>query len=29
MKARVVEYWRNVSKDLGDDVATGLGVNGT
>ncbi|MCW2945459.1 MAG: Catalase, partial [Actinoallomurus sp.] len=28
MKARVVEYWRNVSKDLGDNVAKGLGVNG-
>jgi catalase len=28
MKARVVEYWRNVSKTLGDDVAKGLGVNG-
>jgi catalase len=28
MKARVVEYWRNVSKDLGDDVAKGLGING-
>lgn len=28
MKARVVEYWRNVAKPLGDDVAKGLGVNG-
>ncbi|GAB2802545.1 catalase [Actinoallomurus bryophytorum] len=28
MKVRVVEYWRNVSKDLGDNVAKGLGVNG-
>jgi catalase len=28
MKARVVEYWRNVAKPLGDDVAQGLGVNG-
>jgi catalase len=29
MKARVVEYWRNVAKDLGDNVARGLGVNGS
>jgi catalase len=29
MKARVVEYWRNVSKDLGDNVSKGLGVNGS
>ncbi|MGI5165971.1 catalase [Spirillospora sp. CA-253888] len=28
MKKRVVEYWRNVHKDLGDRVAKGLGVNG-
>ena len=28
MKARVVEYWRNVSKDLSDNVAKGLGANG-
>jgi catalase len=28
MKARIVEYWRNVAKDLGDNVARGLGVNG-
>ncbi|MEU5877229.1 catalase [Spirillospora sp. NPDC047279] len=28
MKPRVVEYWRNVHKDLGDRVARGLGVNG-
>ena len=28
MKKRVVEYWRNVHKDLGDGVARGLGVNG-
>ena len=27
MKKRVVEYWRNVHKDLGDRVAKGLGVN--
>jgi catalase len=27
-KARVVEYWRNVAKPLGDSVARGLGVNG-
>ncbi|WP_131735629.1 catalase [Actinomadura roseirufa] len=27
-KKRVVEYWRNVQKDLGDRVAKGLGVNG-
>ncbi|MFC4908992.1 catalase [Actinomadura gamaensis] len=26
-KKRVVEYWRNVHKDLGDRVAKGLGVN--
>jgi catalase len=29
MKVRVVEYWRNIAKDLGDRVATGLGVNGS
>jgi catalase len=29
MKARVVEYWRNVAKELGDGVAKGLGVNGS
>ncbi|MBT2206780.1 catalase [Actinomadura sp. NEAU-AAG7] len=29
MRRRVVEYWRNVHKDLGDRVATGLGINGT
>jgi catalase len=29
MKVRVVEYWRNIAKDLGDQVATGLGVNGS
>jgi catalase len=29
MKARVVEYWRNVAKELGDNVAKGLGVNGS
>ncbi|MFI0357891.1 catalase [Actinomadura sp. 9N407] len=29
MKPRVVEYWRNVQKDLGDRVAQGLGVNGS
>ncbi|WP_248963329.1 catalase [Sphaerisporangium perillae] len=29
MKVRVVEYWRNIAKDLGDHVATGLGVNGS
>jgi catalase len=29
MKARVIEYWRNVSKDLGDNVAKGLGLNGS
>ncbi|MGI8334952.1 catalase [Actinomadura scrupuli] len=29
MKVRVVEYWRNVQKDLGDRVASGLGVNGS
>jgi catalase len=28
MKGRVVEYWRNIHKDLGDRVAAGLGVNG-
>ncbi|MCW2914844.1 MAG: Catalase, partial [Actinomycetia bacterium] len=28
MKVRVVEYWRNIAKDLGDGVAKGLGVNG-
>jgi catalase len=28
MRSRVVEYWRNVSKELGDNVAKGLGVNG-
>jgi catalase len=28
-KARVVEYWRGVAKDLGDRVAAGLGVNGS
>jgi catalase len=28
MKERVVGYWRSVHKDLGDRVATGLGVNG-
>jgi catalase len=28
MKTRVVEYWRNVAKPLGDAVARGLGVNG-
>ena len=28
MKGRVVEYWRNIHKDLGDHVAAGLGVNG-
>jgi catalase len=28
MKGRVVEYWRNIQKDLGDRVAAGLGVNG-
>ncbi|MCW2881359.1 MAG: Catalase, partial [Sphaerisporangium sp.] len=26
MKKRVVEYWTNVHKDLGEGVATGLGV---
>jgi catalase len=29
MKTRVVEYWRNVAKELGDDVAKGLGVIGS
>ncbi|MCW2939050.1 MAG: Catalase [Actinomycetia bacterium] len=29
MKLRVVEYWRNVAKDLGDRVASGLGINGS
>jgi catalase len=29
MKVRVVEYWRNIAKDLGDGVAKGLGVNGS
>src|SRR5258708_8933801 len=29
MKVRVVEYWRNIAKDLGDRIATGLGVNGS
>jgi catalase len=29
MKVRVVEYWRNIAKDLGDRVATGLGINGS
>jgi catalase len=29
MKVRVVEYWRNIAKDLGDHVANGLGVNGS
>jgi catalase len=28
MKPRVVEYWRNIQKDLGDRVSKGLGVNG-
>ncbi|WP_067491017.1 catalase [Actinomadura hibisca] len=28
MKRRVVQYWRNVHKDLGDGVALGLGVDG-
>ncbi|GAA2074926.1 catalase [Actinomadura alba] len=28
MKPRVVEYWRNIHKDLGDRVAKGLGING-
>jgi catalase len=28
MKKRVVEYWRNIQKDLSDRVAEGLGVNG-
>jgi catalase len=28
MRKRVVEYWRRVSKELGDNVASGLGVNG-
>jgi catalase len=26
MKKRVVEYWTNVHKDLGEGVASGLGV---
>jgi catalase len=29
MRVRVVEYWRNIAKDLGDHVANGLGVNGS
>ena len=29
MKARVAEYWHKVSKGLGDNVAKGLGVNGS
>jgi catalase len=28
MKIRVIEYWRNIAKDLGDGVAKGLGING-
>lgn len=28
MKQRVVEYWTNIHKDLGQNVAQGLGLNG-